>query len=101
MGATISIGGDKRGSEVIHDYRSSIAHAIDELKVQFRKTEGAIEQVQESWMDANCKEFCQNFEQDKQEILDLCKVLSNYEQETLYQFEIKLRGYEDTHMRRL
>lgn len=96
MGATIEIGGDKKGSELIHDYRYSIAHAIDELKVQFRKTETAIEQVQESWMDAKCKEFCQNFEQDKQMILELCKVLSGYEQDILYQFEQKLKGYEGT-----
>ena len=77
-------------SASIHEYRGQIAHAIDELKLNFRKTERAIEAVSESWKDDNFREFQQNFNQDKEQILPLCDVLDNYQSNLLYQLEKKL-----------
>ena len=82
-------------SESIHNYRGQIAHAIDELKVQFSKTENAIEKVGESWKDDNFREFQEHFNEDKEQILPLCDVLYNYENNLLYQLEQKLRKLEE------
>ncbi len=72
-------------SHSLHDYRGQIAHAIDELKVQLRKTERAIDKVAETWKDDNFREFQQNFNQDKEQILPLCNVLDNYQYNLLYE----------------
>lgn len=82
-------------STSIHDYRGQIAHAIDELKLQFTKTEHAIETVGESWKDDNFREFQEHFNEDKEQILPLCDVLDNYQSNLLYQLEQKLRVLED------
>jgi uncharacterized protein YukE len=81
-------------SKAIHDYRGQIAHVTDELKVQFRKTEQAIETVSESWKDDNFREFQEHFNEDKEQILPLCDVLYNYENNLLYQLEKKLEKLE-------
>lgn len=81
-------------SSSIHDYRGQIAHAIDELKLNFRKTEQAIETVAESWKDDNFREFQDNFNEDKEKILPLCDVLDNYQSNLLYQLEKKLERLE-------
>lgn len=81
-------------SKSIYNYRGQIAHAIDELKVQIGKTESAIEKVGESWKDDNYREFQENFNEDKEQILPLCDVLYNYESNLLYQLEQKLRKIE-------
>lgn len=83
-------------SAAIHDYRGKIAHATEELKLQLKKTESAIEKVSEGWQDDNFKQFQNNFNEDKEKIKPLCDVLYNYENNLLYQLEIKLRDYEDT-----
>lgn len=90
MGATVI-----NNSNSIHDYRGQIAHVVDELQVQFRKTERAIEVVSESWKDDNFREFQDHFNEDKEQILPLCDVLSNYESNLLYQLEQKLRKLEE------
>lgn len=82
-------------SSSIHDYRGQIAHAIDELQVNLRKTERAIETVSEVWKDDNFKEFQDNFDQDKEQIKPLCDVLDNYQSNLLYQLEQKLKRLED------
>lgn len=82
-------------SQSIHDYRGQIAHAIDELKLQFNKTERAIDTVSESWKDDNFREFQNNFNEDKEQILPLCDVLYNYENNLLYQLEKKLEVLEN------
>lgn len=90
MGATVI-----NNSESIHGYRGQIAHAIDELKLQFTKTERAIESVHEAgWKDDNFREFQNNFNEDKEQILPLCDVLYNYENNLLYQLEQKLKKLE-------
>lgn len=81
-------------SASIHDYRGQIAHAVDELKLQFRKTEQAIDTVSESWKDENFREFQEHFNEDKEQILPLCDVLYNYENNLLYQLEKKLEKLE-------
>ena len=81
-------------SKSIHDYRGQIAHAIDELKLQFTKTARAIETVSESWKDDNFREFRENFNKDKEEILPLCDVLDNYQSNLLYNLEKKLEVLE-------
>lgn len=81
-------------SKSIHDYRGQIAHAIDELKLQFQKTDRAIETVSESWKDENFREFQEHFNEDKEQILPLCDVLYNYENNLLYQLEKKLEKLE-------
>ena len=82
-------------SNSIHDYRGQIAHTIDELKLQITKTERAIETVGESWKDDNFREFQENFNEDKEQILPLCDVLDNYQSNLLYQLEQKLRTLEE------
>lgn len=82
-------------SAAIYDYRAKIAHATDELKVQLKKTERAIETVSENWQDGNFKEFQENFNEDKEKIIPLCDVLYDYENNLLYQLEKKLRDYEE------
>lgn len=81
-------------SASIHDYRGQIAHAIDELKLNLKKTERAIETVGESWKDDNFREFEDNFNQDKEQIIPLCDVLDNYQSNLLYQLEKKLEKLE-------
>ena len=81
-------------SASIHDYRGQIAHAIDELKLNLKKTERAIETVEESWKDDNFREFQDNFNQDKEQIIPLCDVLDNYQSNLLYQLEKKLEKLE-------
>ena len=81
-------------SASIHDYRGQIAHAIDELKLNLKKTERAIETVGESWKDDNFREFEDNFNQDKEQIIPLCDVLDNYQSNLLYQLEKKLEKHE-------
>ena len=81
-------------SKSIHEYRGKIAHAIDELKLNLRKTEQAIETVGESWKDDNFREFQDNFNQDKEQIVPLCNVLDNYQSNLLYQLEKKLERLE-------
>ena len=77
-------------SSSIHDYRGQIAHAIDELQLQLKKTEQAIATVSESWKDDNFREFQNNFEEDKGKISPLCNVLTVYQEDKLYQLEKKL-----------
>ena len=81
-------------SASIQNYRNQIANAIEELKTQFRKTDQAIETVSESWKDDNFREFQENFNEDKEQILPLCNVLDNYQGNLLYQLEQKLRVLE-------
>lgn len=81
-------------SASIHEYRGQIAHAIDELKLNLKKTEQAIETVGESWKDDNFREFEDNFNQDKEQIIPLCDVLDNYQSNLLYQLEKKLEKLE-------
>lgn len=81
-------------SASIHDYRGQIAHAIDELKLNLKKTERAIETVGESWKDDNFREFEDNFNQDKEQIIPLCDVLDNYQSNLLYQLEKRLEKLE-------
>lgn len=81
-------------SASIHDYRGQIAHAIDKLKLNLKKTERAIETVGESWKDDNFREFEDNFNQDKEQIIPLCDVLDNYQSNLLYQLEKKLEKLE-------
>lgn len=90
MGATVI-----NNSSSIYDYRGQIAHTIDELKVQIRKTEQAIETVGETWKDDNFREFQDHFNEDKEQILPLCDVLDNYQGNLLYQLEQKLRKLEE------
>lgn len=90
MGATVI-----NNSHSIHDYRGQIAHVVDELKVQFRKTERAIETVGESWKDENFREFQDNFNEDKEQILPLCDILDNYQCNLLYQLEKRLEVLEN------
>ena len=85
-------------SAAIHDYRGKIAHAIDELKDQLTKTERAIETVSEDWKDDNFKQFQNNFDEDKEKIKPLCDKLYDYENNLLYQLEIKLKAYEESIM---
>lgn len=82
------------GSSFIHEYRYKIAHAIDELQLNLGKTERAIETVGESWKDDNFREFQDNFNQNKEQIVSLCKVLDNYQCNLLYQLEKKLERLE-------
>lgn len=81
-------------SSSIHEYRGEIAHAIDELNLNLKKTERAIETVGESWKDDNFREFQDNFNQDKEQIVPLCSVLDNYQSNLLYQLEKKLERLE-------
>lgn len=81
-------------SASIHEYRGQIAHAIDELKLNLKKTEQAIETVGETWKDDNFREFQDNFNQDKEQIIPLCNVLDNYQSNLLYQLEKKLERLE-------
>ena len=81
-------------SDSLHEYRYQISHVIDELKVQIGKTESAIEKVGETWKDDNFKEFQNNFNEDKEEILPLCKILENYESNILLQLEQKVKKIE-------
>lgn len=81
-------------SASIHEYRGQIAHAIDELRLNLKKTEQAIETVGESWKDDNFREFQDNFNQDKEQIIPLCNVLDNYQSNLLYQLEKKLERLE-------
>lgn len=81
-------------SASIHEYRGQIAHAIDELKLNLKKTEQAIETVGETWKDDNFREFEDNFNQDKEQIIPLCNVLDNYQSNLLYQLEKKLERLE-------
>ena len=81
-------------SSSIHEYRGEIAHAIDELNLNLKKTERAIETVGESWKDDNFREFQDNFNQDKEQIGPLCSVLDNYQSNLLYQLEKKLERLE-------
>ena len=90
MGASVI-----NNSNSIHNYRGQIAHTVDELKVQFKKTESALETVHEAgWKDENFKEFQENFNRDKEQILPLCDVLYNYENNLLYQLEQRLKKLE-------
>lgn len=84
----------RNNSASIHDYRGQIAYAIDELKLNLKKTERAIETVGETWKDDNFKEFEDNFNQDKEQIVPLCDVLDNYQSNLLYQLEKKLEKLE-------
>lgn len=84
----------RNNSASIHKYRGQIAHAIDELKLNLKKTERAIETVGETWKDDNFKEFEDNFNQDKEQIVPLCDVLDNYQSNLLYQLEKKLEKLE-------
>lgn len=81
-------------SASIHEYRGQIAHAIDELRLNLKKTEQAIETVGETWKDDNFREFQDNFNQDKEQIIPLCNVLDNYQSNLLYQLEKKLERLE-------
>lgn len=82
-------------STSIHEYRGQIAHAIDELQLNLKRTEQAIETVGETWKDDNFKEFQDNFNQDKEQIKPLCDVLDNYQSNLLYQLEQKLKKLEE------
>jgi len=86
-------------STSIHEYRGQIAHAIDELLLNLKKTERAVETVGESWKDDNFKEFQDNFNQDKEKIKPLCNVLDNYQSNLLYQLEQKLKKLEERKFR--
>ena len=46
------------------------------------------------WKDENFKEFQENFNRDKEQILPLCDVLYNYENNLLYQLEQRLKKLE-------
>lgn len=78
----------------MHVYRGKIEHAIEELNRNLKKTEQAIETVGESWKDDNFREFQENFNQDKEQIVPLCNVLNNYQSNLLYQLEKKLERLE-------
>lgn len=82
-------------SKAIQDYRGKIAHAVDELKLQLKKTERAIEVAGETWKDDNFREFQQYFSEDKEKIKPLCDVLIRYEEDILYQFEKEVRALEE------
>lgn len=95
MGATVI-----NNSKSIQDYRGQIAHAIDELKLQFGKTESAIEAVYKGgWKDDNFREFQNHFNEDKEQILPLCDKLYDYENNILYQLQEKLRKLEERSFR--
>lgn len=81
-------------STSVHDYRSKISHVTDELKLQIGKTERAIESANAEWKDGNFTEFQRNFSEDKEKISPLCDVLYNYENNLLYQLQIKLEKLE-------
>lgn len=81
--------------DAIQNYRGKIAHAVDELQLQLTKTERAVEKAGETWKDDNFREFQQYFNEDKEKLKPLCDVLTRYEEDTLYQFEQKVRGLEE------
>ncbi len=82
-------------SEKLHEYRGQLDEAINQLKDNLKKTDSAIEQVGEKWKDDNYKEFRENFSQDKEKIPPLCNVLDDYQANTLYELEIKVRDLEE------
>ena len=82
----------------INSYRSKIAQSIEQLREKLTKTEGAIATVNESWKDPNFQQFQQNFETEKEMVRNLCNVLTDYQENVLYQLEQKLRDYEGTRM---
>ena len=85
-------------SEGINSYRSRIATSIEQLRSELTKTEGAVTTVSESWRDPNFQQFQRNFEVEKEMIRKLCTVLTDYQENVLYQLEQKLRDYEGTRM---
>jgi uncharacterized protein YukE len=84
----------------INQFRGQIGEAIDNLKIQLRKTESAIEEVSESWQDNQFQQFRDNFNVDKEQIKPLYEVLENYKDNILYELEKKLYNYLDVSMHR-
>lgn len=82
-------------SAALHKYREQLSQAIQNLQDSLKKTEAAIEQVGETWKDDNFKEFQENFNQDKEMIIPLTASLEDYETNTLFHLEEKVRDLEE------
>lgn len=76
-------------------FRGELLDAVDDLKAQLKKTEGAIEDVAKTWKDSQFMKFHERFEQDKEKITPLCKAIGEFESEVLYPLEQVLRKYLD------
>lgn len=85
--------------ESIHHFREQINQAIDDLQARLRKTESAIQEASASWQDRKFKEFQENFERDKERIIELQNVLHHYSDDVLYKLEQRLNEYLDVPMR--
>lgn len=78
--------------EDVRNYYTKIENYIGSLRDDFTKTENAIKTVSESWKDDQFKQFQNNFNEDKEKIEPLCRLLERYV-ELLKDLERKLEGY--------
>lgn len=80
--------------EEIRKYWGKIEDTIGDLQEQLKNTDNAIGIVNDGWKDDNFEQFKNNFNQDKEMIIPLCKALGQYVN-LLQQLERKLRDYGD------
>ena len=89
------------GSTIINNwasvqaYRGQIENSITQLEEQIKKTDAAVDAVYESWKDERFQIFKENFEMDKAEIIPLCNVLREYQNNVLYTLQERLKTYTE------
>jgi len=79
----------------LKDFRKKLIDTVDDLQKQLKTTEGAIEDVAQTWGDSQFVKFHEGFNEDKDLINPLSKKIKDFESEVLYPLEKTLREYLD------
>jgi hypothetical protein len=79
--------------ESLHKFRNEMLDTVEDLQKQLKTTEGAIEDVAQTWKDSQFVKFKTGFEEDKELINPLCKKIEEFEGEVLHPLENILREY--------
>ena len=80
-------------ADAMRKLRNQLKEAAEKLEKQLQKTEGAIEEVAQTWADTKFLEFKNKFGEDKEKIKPLSKKINEYEDEVLRPIEDLLREY--------
>lgn len=87
------MGGIINDYESVRRFRGDLLDTVGQLREQLRKTEYAMDEVAESWKDAQFKKYEKEFTADKELIEPLCKDIEAFESEVLSPLQNILEKY--------
>ena len=79
----------------LRKFRNELLNTVEDLQKQLKRTEGAVEDVAKSWGDTQFVKFKDGFNEDKELINPLCKIIEEFEGDVLHPLENILREYLD------